>query len=446
MSIKSISIGGFKNIQKTQIEFNGIVALLSPNNYGKSNFLEAIDFGLDFIGASLKERRGMMRFSKGFPLTPSLQNDDFYFQIEIVAPELKNYCFVKYGFSFRWYKDNKSGAYITDEWLEARASESVRYTSYIKRKDLRFRKSKEIPTYKSLPVDSQQLMIDVLPIIEGAEISIIADYIRRLDYRICSSLDLNDRFQSLPFEYYDEDNDQSIAFDDEDTPRAIYHLKENYPEKYQLFEEAVFSLFPEFTSLLLSATDTSSFSLQQLRSYKISQNNDETKTEESLLDAPPARIKEELYYLFIASKTLNQPMNIQNMSAGTKRVLWLLANIFIASCTKISLIGIEEVETSIHPKMLKTLLEILSEATEQSSMVISSHSPYLVQYLKISNLYLGVPSEDGAACFRRFRKSKIKNIIEVSRDLDMNVGEYIFDLLSSGNRGTAILNQFLEEV
>ena len=49
MKIKSISVGGFKNLKRSTIQLNNITAIISPNNYGKSNLLEAIDFGVDFL-------------------------------------------------------------------------------------------------------------------------------------------------------------------------------------------------------------------------------------------------------------------------------------------------------------------------------------------------------------------------------------------------------------
>ena len=54
-------------------------------------------------------------------------------------------------------------------------------------------------------------------------------------------------------EYIDEDNDGCIAFDDKDVPRALFQLKEQYPEKYDLFLEAVYSLFPEFIDVSIKS-------------------------------------------------------------------------------------------------------------------------------------------------------------------------------------------------
>ena len=47
MKLLSVSVSGFRNIAKTTIELGGISAIVSPNNYGKSNLLRAIDLVLN---------------------------------------------------------------------------------------------------------------------------------------------------------------------------------------------------------------------------------------------------------------------------------------------------------------------------------------------------------------------------------------------------------------
>jgi len=147
--------------------------------------------------------------------------------------------------------------------------------------------------------------------------------------------------------------------------------------------------------------------------------------------------------MMVFSRHLNQPISIANMSAGTRRIIWMLANVFIAACAGINAIGIEEIETSIHPKLLKSLLEILSDAAHNTCILLSSHSPYLIQYLKAESLYIGVPDESGAACFRRIKRTKIKQLVGISRELDMSVGEYLFDMLTK-DRYASTLMQYLE--
>lgn len=441
MRIKSITVGGYKNLEKSKIEFGGIVALLAINNYGKSNLLEAIDFGMEFIQAAPKVRKAMMGHIKSIPLTPSLQESEYFFEVELFEPELKEYCHVKYGFSFAWYRDDQTGARITDEWLEARNSESVRYTGYLKRALSKYRKNKATQSFRSIPLDTNQLAIDLLPLIEDADVAKVASALRSMDYRICSTLELQSEFQSIPFEYVTEQPERGVAFDDADIPKALYKLREKHPDAYRLFEDAVFTLFPEFTKIALTSVNAVSPSEIHRVSFVLKDGEISQAEAEGMI--PPVRLKEELYRMMVFSRYLNQPISIANMSAGTRRIIWMLANVFIAACAGINAIGIEEIETSIHPKLLKSLLEILSDAARNTCILLSSHSPYLIQYLKAESLYIGVPDESGAACFRRIKRTKIKQLVGISRELDMSVGEYLFDMLTK-DRYASTLMQYLE--
>lgn len=171
-------------------------------------------------------------------------------------------------------------------------------------------------------------------------------------------------------------------------------------------------------------------------------------TDENSPDKPdniPFRIRDELYKVIITHRYLNQPIDMAMMSTGTKRVFWLLANVFIASSKNISLIGIEELETSIHPRLLKKLLEILDEAIENTTILISSHSPYLVQYFKPNKIYVGIPSNDGTALFKKVDFKRAKALLLSARDMEMTVGEYLFELLSGDQDSAETLSFYLED-
>ena len=171
---------------------------------------------------------------------------------------------------------------------------------------------------------------------------------------------------------------------------------------------------------------------------------DEKFLEEELEEEIPFKLREVVYRLFIKCDYLNQAMSMANMSTGTKRVIWLLANIFISNHVGAGIIGIEEIETSIHPRMIRQLLEILTEAVDNTPLLISSHSPYLLQYLKPEKIYVGVPNQEGVAEFRKIQKNKLKVIINNARDLELSVGEYLFELLSGDSDAYSTLESFLE--
>jgi len=436
MKINNITIGGFKNLCLTKLELEKICAIISPNNYGKSNLLEAIDFGLDFIHESRKGRKNMMGWIKGIPLCLALENSEYKFEMEFEDESLGEYRYVKYGYSFKWYRDDETGARITDEWIETRENKSVRYTSYLKRAEGKYRKGKTTAAYRKIELDGLQLALDVLGLIEDIELEEVVKAIQNIDYRVCSSLDSRDRYQPAPVEYIEDKND-SIKFDDVDVPKALSRLKNKAPDRYKLFEDAVLTLFPEFTAIRLNEYTLTDQSIEHMKvtvSGKLLKQNE-----------IPFRLRESVYRLFVNSIYLNQPISMANMSTGTKRVIWLLANAFIANYAESGLIGIEEIETSIHPGLIRQLLEILVEAAGNASLIISSHSPYLVQYLKPEIIYIGVPSNKGVAEFRKIQKSKLKILISNARDMDLSVGEYLFELLSGDSDSFEILNCFLEE-
>ena len=82
---------------------------------------------------------------------------------------------------------------------------------------------------------------------------------------------------------------------------------------------------------------------------------------------------------------------------------------------------------------------------ENSSVLLTSHSPYLIQYLKPESIYIGVPNNEGIAQFKRIHHSKVKKLIQNARSLDISIGEYIFELMSSDEDASIILNSYLED-
>lgn len=443
MILKSLMVSGFKNLNCTKISFDhNTVAVISPNNYGKSNLLEALDFATDFINASPKQRMNMMAWTNAIPLTPLLAKAPFEFEMEFEEPSLGEYCFVRYGFSFAWYRDDKTGQRILNETLEMRPNESVRYSSYLKRESSQYRKGKSTNAYRNISLDNMVLAIDVLASVEDLEYKETIQAIRSFEYRVCDTLDVKEQFQFTPFRIADED-DKNIRFDDEDIPRALFQLKTLFPERYWQFEDAIHSLFPEFSEINIHAHELTA-SGQKVTHFYAKKDGDDSAFDQPIDEEIPFHLKDKVYRVTIKSEYLNQPVNLATMSTGTKRIFWLLTNIFVASCSNVSCIGVEELETSIHPKMLKNLLEIISETLENTRIIVSSHSPYLVQYLKPEQLYAGACIHRGVAQFYRVSTAKVKKLLAAARSYDLTVGEYLFELMSGGEESLKTLRNYLE--
>ena len=170
MKLLNLTVGGFKNLSQTTIELGGITAFVSPNNYGKSNLLDAIGFGIDFINESPKGRNSMMGYIPAIPLVPELSSKQYHFEVEFEDEELGEYRFVKYGFSFAWIRDDGAGQTITDETLQISSQNNGRWTNYLKCKEGKYRKGHGTRSFRSISLDGNQLAIDVLTAIENIEI------------------------------------------------------------------------------------------------------------------------------------------------------------------------------------------------------------------------------------------------------------------------------------
>ncbi len=437
MKLLSLTVGGFKNLSQTTIELGGITAFVSPNNYGKSNLLDAIDFGIDFINESPKDRNSMMGYVPAIPLVPELSNEHYHFEVEFEDEELGEYRFVKYGFSFAWIRDDGTGQTITDETLQISSQNNGRWTNYLKRKEGKYRKGHDTRSFRSISLDGNQLAIDVLTAIEDIEINPAIKKIKKLGFSLCTSLDASLRFRPTPIEAISDGSMNNLAdFDDSDIPRAMYRLKANHKDRYDELLSALFTLFPEFQEISVNP-------------YELKKEEHDA-LEKSLHDAEgddkiPFRIRDELYRITIRSSNLNQPVNVNMMSTGTKRIIWLLTNVVMASVHNAPCLGVEEIETSIHPKMLQQLLEILDENIDKTALLVTSHSPFLIQYLQPSQIYLGIPNDNGVAKFKRIRKDALDEIESLAYDRGLGFGTYLFELMSSDGEDAEILANALEE-
>jgi predicted ATPase len=88
----------------------------------------------------------------------------------------------------------------------------------------------------------------------------------------------------------------------------------------------------------------------------------------------------------------------QNMSDGTLRALGVLTALFQGNRDHApSVVGIEEPETALHPAAGAALREALTRASEKTQIIVTSHSPELLDDLSIPEVsILAVVSEGGS--------------------------------------------------
>ena len=105
MKIQAVLIDGFKNLSNVKIGFDNITALVALNNFGKSNVLSAIDFGLKFIKATIEDKADMMSNSNLIPINSRIFGKNYRFEIEVLTEMDSVEYRVLFGYEFAWKCD-----------------------------------------------------------------------------------------------------------------------------------------------------------------------------------------------------------------------------------------------------------------------------------------------------------------------------------------------------
>ena len=146
--------------------------------------------------------------------------------------------------------------------------------------------------------------------------------------------------------------------------------------------------------------------------------------------------------LFVKDKNLANPVNFSMMSDGAKRVFMILTKIIVSSVSNISLIAMEEPENSVHPKLFQAYIQIISQLLDDCKIIITSHSPYIISYLDLSWIYVGMNRKPGVAEFFAFKKSGQKQLENDAGGFNMSMGDYLFSILSDTERN---ISDYLEK-
>ena len=425
MEILNITVGGFRNIKRLKLDFDTITSLVGLNGYGKSNVIDAIDFGFDFIHFPSNLRNGMMSAKQGIPILKSNVGQDFNFDIEVKLNSNDQSYYVNYGYAFSWKTDTKP-AKITKEYLNIKKDEkSQKYNCFIDRKDTnaKYRSSETGRCNKSIKIDDDSLVISKLLSIDELYYADIINQINSIQYFIERHLDASASFIPDPFvvKGFQELELQGI----QSIPRAIFYLKKDYSDKYELLINSFKQLFPEVKDI-------------EVEEFKLNQS-----TKVNLSEDAPFVFTDSIYTMSIIDEKLAQPIGFESLSDGTKRVFLMLTFAIIADIKGLSMIAIEEPENSIHPGLLQNYIDVLSQLINNCKIIITSHSPYIIQYLNPHSIYIGMASDTGESDFRRIANSKVNSLLKDAAEYDKSVGDYLFNILSTSD-AEEYLENYLE--
>ncbi len=426
MEILNITVGGFRNIKNVKLDFDSITALVGLNGYGKSNLMDAIDFGFDFIHFPSNSRNGMMSSKQGIPILKSNAGQDYSFDIEVKTVSEGQSYFINYGYAFSWQTDN-APAKITREYLNIKKDEkSQKYNSYITRinQSAKYRSAETGRCNKNIKIDDSSLVISKLLSFDDLFYADIIEQINSIQYFIERHLDASPSFIPAPFvvKGFQELELQGI----QSIPRAIFYLKKDHRDKYELLINSFKQLFPDVKDI-------------EVEEIKLNRPNKMNLSEDA-----PFIFTDSIYSMSIIDDKMIQPVGFESLSDGTKRIFLMLTFAIIADIKGLSMIAIEEPENSIHPGLLQNYIDVISQLINNCKIIITSHSPYIIQYLNPHSIYIGLTNNNGESNFGRIASTKVNALLKDASEYDKSVGDYIFNILSTSD-SNEYLKDYLEK-
>lgn len=412
MKIQGVFIDGFKNLSNIKMKFDSITALVATNNFGKSNVLSGIDFGVAFIKADIDSKNLMVSNKELIPINKMKRASNYKFEMELLTELNGKEYNAQYGYEFSWNILEDGKPEIIKEFLKVKLDEKgQKYKMLINRDKLSssFKKSETGRCSSKINVEPLELIVNKLRAYDNLYYSDIIKKINSIKIYMENNLDAKEFYMPDPFIRKGVENEMiNIG----NLPRVIFNLKKENPGKYELLKNITFQLFPNIEDFFV-------------REVKINLNEDN-----SFPDDAPFRLSNSLYFLNIKDKNLFNTVDISVMSDGVKRVFMILTKIIVSNLSNVSLIAIEEPENSIHPSLFNSYIQIIEQLLDGCKVIITSHSPYIISYLNPSWIRIGVNRKPGIAEFFPFKKFGQKQLEKDAFKYSTSIGDYLFSILS----------------
>ncbi len=415
MKIQAVVIDGFKNLSNVKIRFDNITALVALNNFGKSNVLSAIDFGIAFIKANGENKRLMMANSNFIPMNITMLGRNYKYEMEVSAEIDSVEYMVRYGFEFEWKDSIDKDPKIVWESLKVKLNEKgQKYTQLISRTvdNALYRRAETGRCSSKINVEPSELVVNKLMAFDDIYYYGIIKRLNNLKIYMENNLDVRSFYQPDPIIRKGLDNEMVNA---DNLPRIIYNLKTQYPDRFELLKDVYTQLFPDIEDVLV-------------KQIPINGSN-----ENNIPDEVPFIFSKFIHVLYVKDRNLSNSINFASMSDGAKRVFMILTKIIVSNVSNVSLIAIEEPENSVHPGLFQAYIRIISQLLNDCKVIITSHSPYVVSYLDPAWIHVGIHKTPGVAEFFSFKKSGAKQLQNDAVRFDMGMGDYLFSILSDSD-------------
>lgn len=351
--IESLRVENYRALR--QVELNNLTpmtVLLGPNGSGKSTVFDVFNFLSECFQFGLRhawDRRGRGKELKTRGATGPIV-------FELKYREKPNTPVITYHLAV---DEGAKGPEVIEEWLQWRRGQTGQPFRFLEfRKGIGRAASGDAPDSDDVRVETNLRTPDLIAVntlgqfTEHPRVAALRDFIT--DWYV-SYLSI-DRTRDQP----EAGPQERLSKSGENLPNVIQYLKERHPERLEKIFEVLRGRIPRLERV----------------------------------DADP--MPDGRLLLQIKDAPFDQPVLSKFASDGTMKMLAYLIVLYDPEPPRF--IGIEEPENFLHPRLLPELAEECRAAAERSQLLITSHSPFLLNAMRADEVRVLYRDENGYTC------------------------------------------------
>lgn len=334
--LKRVSVRAYKSIAECDVTLSPLTLLVGRNGAGKSNFLDAIALVRDALDTTLDQAlrsRGGIENVQHFPRPTGGRRSDIRIGLTIDLPDAGDADYVVRVGSRGSHGDDEHRFIVKEEELTVRDTHSKRRHFYRVRQN-RLEESSVEPLPD--PRDDRLFLTaaSAFPVFAGV-------------YEVLTAMGFYNLNPAPMRELRRPDSGDRLHRDGSNIASVVARIMEHSPDTSDRINEYLGAVVPGLT-----------------RATRAQVGGYETIDFEQSVSGHSEGVK----------------FRADSMSEGTLRALGLLVAVmqFKGSSRRLRLVGIEEPETALHPAALTALMDALREATGHVQVVVTTHSPELL--------------------------------------------------------------------
>lgn len=348
--IESLRVENYRALRKVELDnLTPMTVLLGPNGSGKSTIFDVFNFLSECFQFGLRhawDRRG-----RGKELKTRGSNGPIVFDLKY--REQPKDPLITYHLAI---DEGAKGPEVVEEWLQWRRGQKGQPFRFLEfRKGVGRAVSGELPDAEDQRKDTTLRSADLIAVntlgqlAEHPRVAALREFITDWYVSYLSIDSTRNQPEAGPQE--------RLSKGGENLPNVIQYLKEQYPERLEHI-----------------------FSVLRARIPRLERVEAEPMPDGRLL-------------LQIKDAPFEQPVLSKFASDGTMKMLAYLAVLYDPEPPRF--IGIEEPENFLHPRLLPELAEECRAAAERSQLLVTSHSPFLLNAMRAEEVRVLYRDEQG---------------------------------------------------